>query len=370
MSGQSPALPLRVAQVVRPAEGGIRRHVSLLTATLSRTEFKSTVYAPSAFTLEAVGGVVAANVIPVDIAPVTSAGRDMRAIIALARCLRGTADIVHAHGLRAAFIGVSAAKLAGIPVVFTAHNVPPRPGRLQKLIVSLISAQSDAIITVSEAIAQQFVELGCAKSKLHVIPNGIQLARYSGVVPGERAALGVREDDPVVIYVGRLSPEKGVRVLLDAFTLVKKSIPTVQLLIVGSGPDEAELRSSALKTRSDIHFTGNRDDVPQLMAAADVVAIPSFTEGQGIVAIEAMASGIPVVASRVGGLVETIQDGVTGMLVSPHSAQELATAIETLLLDDEGAKRMAAAGSRRAASFTIEAMVEAIQKVYLTMVLR
>ena len=375
--------PVRVAQVVRPAAGGIRRHVSLLTAHLDRQRFAPSVYAPADFTLDtpslnAPSLNAPALTVPqhqVDITARTDIVADLRAIHDLTRRLRGHADVVHAHGLRAALIGVFAAGRVGIPCLFTAHNLLPPPGRLQRLLLRRIGRLTNAIVAVSQAVAETLIEAGLPAAKIHVIPNGIDLAPFDAPLPSPAVVdlgrpLSVPHNAPLIVAVGRLSPEKGFDILIRAFVEVYRQMPDAHLIIVGSGPEAEGLQALAdganLKER--VHFPGRADDIIPILRAADIVAVPSRMEGQGLVALEAMAARRAVIASRVGGLAESIVEGRTGLLVPPNDPPAFANALVQLLRDPSRRLEMGLRGRRRVEQlYTVERMILNIQDVYASL---
>lgn len=367
---------IRVAQVVRPAAGGIRRHVSLLMAHLDREEFAPTVFGPSVLTFDP--PLLEKERVPFAIQAVTSPVSDLRSIVSLARLLHGKFDLVHAHGLRGALIGVLAARLAGIPSLFTAHNLIESGSLLQRLTLRTLGGSAAAIIAVSQAVADSLALQGVARAKITVIPNGVDLSTfsrrdtsYNPDNPQEReiscflhACRSGGGKAPLVAAIGRLSPEKGFDVLIDAFTILLEQLPEARLILAGTGHKNREIRAQVNDTHN-IHLAGELPDVIPLLFAADVVAIPSRQEGQGIVALEAMAAGKPVVASRVGGLVETVLDGETGLLVPPNDPAALAQALFQILTDKDGSLSMGQAGRIRVEQeYTLEKMMRRTIEIY------
>jgi glycosyltransferase involved in cell wall biosynthesis len=171
---------------------------------------------------------------------------------------------------------------------------------------------------------------------------------------------------PIVGCVGRFSREKGHASLLAAWTEVLRVQPHARLVLVGSGPAESELREMASRLPDgSVIFTGYRDDTAAWLKAFDVYVQPSLSEGLGTTVLEAMACRLPVVASRVGGLCEVIEDGSTGVLVLPEQPARLAEAVLVLLDDSEKAAAMGDAGRRRVEeSFSSERMIEAYLHLY------
>jgi glycosyltransferase involved in cell wall biosynthesis len=353
--------------VTRPATGGLRQHLSTLLAGLDRSRFQPTLFAPPDFTLPTPLDSVPR--VPTAIGPTTRPLTDLRVIRHLAPRLRGEFAMVHAHGLRGALIGVLAAQRAGIPAVFTAHNLVPPLGALPRFFLAHVGRHAAAVLAVSQAVAATLLAAGIAPEKIAVIPNGIDLAPFDTGMDRAvaRAACGLPAEALLVVAVGRFAPEKGLDVLIRAFPQVTTRFPQARLLLVGSGPLDTELRALADQTpaQNAVVFAGRQSDVAPFFLSADVVAIPSRQEGQGIVALEAMAARQPVVASRVGGLVETILPGETGLLVPSEDLDALAQALLALLADESQRRDMGSQGRARVETeYTAEKMVTRIEAIY------
>ncbi|MGH7539604.1 MAG: glycosyltransferase family 4 protein, partial [Gemmatimonadota bacterium] len=199
-----------------------------------------------------------------------------------------------------------------------------------------------------------------------VIPNGVDLARFASA---RAAELGLPAGAVVVGYVGRLAREKGIATLGRAWRQVERERPLAHLVVVGSGGEASTLRG-ALGDAGRVRWLGFRDDVPSVMAALDVVVLPSLTEAFGLVAVEAMAAGIPVVATSVEGLAEVVQDGREGILVPPGEPEPLARAIARLAGDPEERRRLGEAGRHTARRYSIEAMAAAYERLLCERVAR
>jgi glycosyltransferase involved in cell wall biosynthesis len=357
----------RVALLVRPAEGGIRNHVATLLSCLDLSHFDVDLFAPPDFSLPPFAPEVTS--IPLPIASRTNLRADVRTIRRCIQLLRQKPyHLIHAHGLRAAWIGALASRQVGIPLLFTAHNLLVSPSSLERLAVRYIAARARLVLAVSSAVRASLQAAGVNGTKVAVVPNGISLAPfdYYQIHRPNRVPFGVPEDAPLVAGVGRLSPEKGFDTLLDAMMLVREKMPTVHLLLAGAGTEEKGLRLHRFIRSGQGVMPGFVEDTASVLAAADVVAIPSRQEGQGIVALEAMAARKPVVATRVGGLPETVVEGETGLLVPPNEAPALADALAELLADSERRTAMGEAGRRRVeAEYTAERMTQQIARFYI-----
>ena len=244
------------------------------------------------------------------------------------------ADLVHAHWLPAGAVGLLTRK----PVVVTLHGTDVELARRVPWLARLVLRRARAVLAVSTALAAEARALGA--ERVRVVPNGVELPPESGE----------ETDPPYVLFAGRLSPEKGVRELVAA----ADGLP---LVVAGDGPLRAEV-PGALGMLP-------RGELEPLLAGAAVVAVPSRREGFGLAAAEAMAHGKPVVASAVGGLLDLVVDGETGLLVPPGDVPALRAALERLLSDAELRHRLGAAGRDRAARLLAwEPVLDATEDAY------
>lgn len=291
-------------------------------------------------------------------------------------------DVVHTHS---SLSGRIAARLRRIPVVYTKHGeagasvatgVPADPasptrvrGRavnpLKRFVNKTVAAVlSDKIIAVSGRVSEELAQSGIDPSKIVTIPNGIELGPYSMRPRTRRSGF-------LVGALARLSREKGLDVLLHAAKLVLASEPSARFMIGGTGPLEEELRRKIreLKLEPYVRMAGFIEDVPSFLSELDVFVLPSDSEGIGLAIMEAMATGLPVVATAVGGVPEVVSDGQTGILVPPRQPKLLAQAIVRLLVDPDLARAMGAAGRNRVeALFDAKVMAERTVAVYRSLV--
>lgn len=259
---------------------------------------------------------------------------DPRGLWRLARLVRTwRPDVVHSHMIHANLMARVLRLVAPVPaLVSTIHNTY-EGGPLRMAAYRLTNGLADAMTIVSEAAFDRFVTEGIVpRELLRVIPNGVDTERFVGVAPGERATL--RESlglgaEFVWLAVGRFEAAKDYPNLLRAFAGVRRQQPQAVLLLVGRGSLQAETQALAeeLGLGDGVRFLGVRNDVPEVMSAADGYVMSSAWEGMPMVLLEAAAAGLPIVATRVGGNHEVVRDESTGFLVPPGDAQALGLAM-------------------------------------------
>ncbi len=277
------------------------------------------------------------------------------ALIAAVRA--GGYDLVHTHLLRADIYGALAARPAGVRcVISTKHNVERRLDRPWWRALHRVTARPvTRTICISAAVRAWAVRAGTPARRAHVIRYGLDPAPFQ--CPDRvqsRRALGLGPEQLVVLCPARLDRQKNHAMLLRAIAEIEVELPNVRLLLAGGRQLGSEAYVAGLKRLSGelglanrVDWLGVRDDMPRLLAAADVVALASDWEGLGLVLLEAMAARRPVVATRVGGVPEVVAEGVTGLLVPPGSVGPFARALRDLLRDPARARAMGEAGSRR-----------------------
>ena len=307
----------------------------------------------------------------VDISDRPRPARDVRAVLRLRRLLRRAGpDVVHAHGLRAgalAALAVAAGWPGGRPaLVVTVHNAPPQ-GRAAGLVYGLLeracAARADAVLCASADLAARMRQRGARRVAEFDVPAPAAPLPSAAAVRRARADLGPA-GRPVVLAVARLAGQKGLDVLLAAATRWQERAPVPLLAIAGEGPLAGELAATARQTGVELALLGQRDDVPALLAAADVVVVPSRWEARALIVQEAMRAGRPVVATRVGGIPDLTGPGAA-LLVPPEDAAELAAAVAAVLDDAALAARLAAAAQARAAALPgLGDAVTAVAAVY------
>jgi len=283
-------------------------------------------------------------------------------------------DIVHTHLAAAGITGRIMARVGRVPhVVSTLHNVSDWTEHRRQPLRTLDRATlrlADRICAVSNAAREAVVRAAPALAPRTItLRNGVAVERFrvaEGAREGARARLGFAPADFVVASVGRLEPGKGLATLLHAAARASARAPMLQLLLVGDGSERPMLErlATTLAIEDWVTFTGTRDDVPLLLAAADMFALPSRREGVGVAAIEALAAGLPVLASRVGGLPEIVTDGVCGRLLPPEDTTAWADALTRAASEPATIEPWRRAAPRRAHAFSIEASVAVLEQLY------
>lgn len=290
---------------------------------------------------------------------------------------REKVDIVHAHNSVAGAIARLASKMAGVPIViFTLHGYAslnhrhPAIRAVVSLIEKLLDHCTTHYVAVSEYVKRVWCEQGVvASDRVAVIYHGtnpveINTSKVRDVVRDLKIPTGA----PIIGTVGLLEVQKGTEFLLRAMPLVKQVSPDCHCLIVGSGPLRTYLENVAesLAVKESVHFLGWRDDVADLISLFDVFCLPSLNESFGLVLLEAMAQGKPIVATNAEGIPEVIINGETGLLVPPYDSEALANALIYCLLHQEVGREMGEKGRvRLLAQYTNESMVQHYERLYL-----
>ncbi len=355
--------------------GGAEEHALSLLVSLREFGFTPCLAAPQALLTAMATELAAAQVkcLPVEF----SSPFDLKAGAQLARFVRQEkVALLHCHLFIASLFASAAARVAGVPaIVETCHG--PEVWRMGKKLRGnfwvdrQVGRLIDRYIAVSHAAARHLIEnKGVPRTKIRVIHNGRDLGRYSAAGgehrAGTRRELGLAEEQ-VLLTLARFDDQKGHRFLIEAIGQISARWPRLILLLAGEGPLEAAIRAqcAALGLAGRVRFLGYRDDVPQLLEAADIVVLPSLYEGLPLVAIEALAAGKALIATAVDGTPEVVIDGETGLLVAPGDPAAIAAAIERLLGNPARASELGAAGRKYVhENFALRKQVEETISVY------
>jgi glycosyltransferase involved in cell wall biosynthesis len=347
---------LTVVFVLGLASGGTASHVSALAAGCRAAGLAVSVLGPAPALARMAAGT---DTLAVPIGDVPHPARDAAAFSRLRRRLAvRQADVVHAHGVRAgalAALAIASLRPGARPALaVTVHNAPPdsRPARLVYTLLERICARrADVVLCVSADLLVRMRTRGATAVQFDVAAPQ-RVAPADADVAAARAELS-SDGRPVVLAVARLAPQKGLDVLIDAAARWRDRDPQPRTVIAGDGLLSGDLRTRARQSDADVVFLGARDDVPALLAAADVVVVPSRWEARALIIQEAMRSGRPIVATRVGGTADlTGADGA--LLIPPGEAGALASAVAAVLDDTSLAARLGTAARARSATFPTE----------------
>jgi glycosyltransferase involved in cell wall biosynthesis len=349
--------------------GGAERVVADLAMSIDRTLFNVTVG-----TLWPGGDLaqeIAAHGTPVDSIG-SKRTKDPRLVWSFMRVLaKRRIDIVHSHLPLAGLVARLAVRAhPTIADVYTEHNVPSTYDPAARALNCVSLRLPQEVVSVSAEVRRSWARLRCGRSRASpIVRNGIYVpsqARSEDVRRRVRALIGIPPQSPVVITVANLFARKGIGVLLNAFAGIQLD-PQPRLVIVGDGPLRAQLESTSsdLGIRERTSFLGTRGDVSDLLQAADVFALPSINEGLPIALLEAMAQGIPSVATRVGGIPEVIVSGENGLLVPVGDVVGLRARLSEVLSSPTLRHRLGDAGRERILEqFDVSVMTRAYQAIY------
>ena len=271
--------------------------------------------------------VTAARALDIPVRTVEVGGRlDLRALFRLHETLEALdSEVVHAHGYKALVYSMLAQPgRSGLVVTHHGETGHDKAARFYELLARALYRRVDCVFTVSEATAEALVSQGVPRHKLKTVPNPVSL-------PPPKAAGPRARSDSALLFVGRLSEEKGLDVLLRALAS-SRARDELTLDVAGDGPCAARWKALGVRLglKDRIRWLGMRDDVPDLLAEAGVLVLPSLREGLPLAVLEAASCGVPIVASRVGGVPEAVWEGETAMLVAPGDIEAWSTALETL----------------------------------------
>ena len=358
---------MRIVQVTESLEiGGAERVVVTLAKSLAARHESSVICLKQL-------GPLAAGLAGVPVSCIGKReGNDPGAILRLARAFKAArADVVHAHDWGCYLDAMAAAWMAGVPVgVQTVHGkyMAYPPGKLAGLKKSLRHAlerraarRFGNVVCVSDALrAHVAEEIGIGEAQTTTIANGVAVPPLNRTRAPQPGMLRL-------VTVGRLAAVKNFAMLIRAFAPLAARWPQVSLTFVGDGPERVALENLAtsLGLTGSVHFLGFRSDIDELLADSDVFVLTSISEGIPMSILEAMKCGLPVVATRVGGVPATVADGETGVLVDSGDERALTRTLANLIEHPRSAEAMGAAGHARALQkFSVEAMVGAYESVY------
>ncbi|MDO6719344.1 glycosyltransferase family 4 protein [Psychrosphaera sp. 1_MG-2023] len=344
--------------------------VHYLTSGLSKYGIKSFLAAPRGAEIY---DVMHGDVVPL---PMKMAGDlDVSLIFKLVKAIRiHKIQLVHLHSRRGAdLFGLIAAKLTNTPVVISRRVDNIEPNWFSKWKYH----QCNKVITISDGIRNVLLDAGVDSNQVTTVLSAVDTDEYKPI--DHKSTLKrpnnnwfIKEfkldrSDVVIGVLAQFIPRKGHSVLFSAFKSLIAKEPNVQLLVFGKGPLEEELKQEIIQLglSNKVQFCGFRTDLARILPNLNLVVHPAFAEGLGVSLLQANACGVPIIASRVGGIPEIVTDGLNGLLVDPGNVQELFNSLEDLVSDTNRIEQMAAAGREKVLkTFSIKAMVEGNVSVY------
>lgn len=277
-------------------------------------------------------------------------------------------DIVHAQatptGLSPLWINRTIKKPY---IVYCRGNEIYLPWLFKRMISKLVLQNADAVIALTDDMKREIEKI--FPGNIFVIPNGIDCEKFEGLSREEtRRNLNISKSEKVILFVGRFRPEKGVKYLLEAMSIVREKSPRARLLLVGYGEEQEHLERqiTELDLQNLVTFAGKipNEKIPQYMAASDLLVLPSLSESFGIVNLEAMASGLPIVATHVGGVPEIVIDGKNGFLVEPGNPKQIAEKVLLLLESNELRHAISIQNRKTAKYFRWEEVSQRLERIY------
>jgi glycosyltransferase involved in cell wall biosynthesis len=369
--------------ITRMDVGGSSDDTVMLVTRLARPEFDN--HLISGATVDPVPGLaetLARAAVPWSQVPhlqrPLSVRRDLMALSDLRRRIRALRpDIVHTHSSKAGFVGRLAARMAGVPrIVYTPHGhvfhgYYGHPLTRVFIVLERFAARfTERIVVLTDAEVEQHLAVGVGRRGQFVrIPSGVDLDAVRAEAAGGarvRQELGLSGETPLIGTVARLVPVKGLRYLVEAMPAILRRCPDTHLVLAGDGDERPALEGLArdLAVADRVHLLGFRRDAAAVTAALNLFVLPSLNEGQGRVLVTAMALGVPIVATKVGGVPEVVEDRRQGLLVPAADPRALGQAITAVLARPEYAAALGAAGRRRAPLFSSEVMLTRHAELY------
>jgi len=362
----------RILQIVRKSEGGIKKHLLSLVRLLDKNRYEVAVLCSFDEKTQEYLKRLGIAVYNVGIGDGLSLKKDYRAIRFVQKAIyEFKPDIVHMHGAKASFVGRIACFAMPVKTVVTVHNFANYDNMnfyKKKLLLSLtkvLDKKTHQFIAVSKALKEDLVvNQKIEKNKIKVVYNCIDTSFYEETTLNLKEKFNLPQDSFIVGSIARLIPAKGVQDLIKAASILKNI--NAYFFVAGDGPFKEELQKmiESLNLKDRFFLLGYRNDIPSFLRNLDLFVLPSHEEGFGISVIEALNEGISIIATKVGGIPEIIQDGVEGILVEKENSEELANAIEKILKDEKLRKNMSVKGKESAKKYSCDKMIGQMQQIY------
>ncbi|WP_072968971.1 glycosyltransferase family 4 protein [Thermoanaerobacter uzonensis] len=368
-------MKMKVLQIVRKSEGGMKRHLLSLARLLDKDKYEIAILCSFDEKTQEYLKKLGIKVYNIDIGDGISLKKDYSAIRYIQKLVNEfKPDIVHMHGAKASLVGRIACFAKPVKTVVTIHNFANYNNMSfykKKLLLSftkVLDEKTHQFIAVSQALKDDLVlNQKVKENKIKVVYNCIDTSFYEETTLNLKEEFNLSEDSFIVGSVARLIPAKGVQDLIKAASILKNV--NAYFFVAGDGPFREELQKmiDSLNLKGRFFLLGYRNDIPSFLRNLDVFVLPSHEEGFGISVIEALSEGVPVIATKVGGIPEILKDGIEGILVEKESPEGLAKAIEKLLKDEKLRKNISLKGKENAKKYSCNKMIEEIQQIYDTL---
>lgn len=365
---------IKVMHIIRAAEGGMKKHLLSILLGLDKEKYQLAVgcsFDKNTSDYLHENGVL---VYHVDICDGLNVSKDANAIIKIRNIINDfKPEIIHFHGAKASLVGRLACLGYNLKIVMTVHNFPEyrRMNKIKKRLYlgmnKCLNKRTNAIITVSEALKKAIVdEENIDPEKVNVIYNCVDLSTYQdNPFLDLRKEYNLESDTLLIGCISRLIPSKGVQDLIKALEILKGRVK-VFAFVAGDGPYLNYLQDMAKEAKlENIQFLGYRNDIKDFLRNIDIFVLPSHSEGFGVSVAEAMALGVPVIATNVGGIPEIIENNEDGIIVNPESPNDLANAIEVLATNGDLRNKFSKKGKEYIVNnFSKEKMLNDIDILY------
>jgi len=276
-------------------------------------------------------------------------------------------DIVHAQSFLIGLNALVFKKLFGKPYLLSDHGAIYFNWSFRNQISKLVMRDADGVVALTDDMKKEMLKVH--HREIHVVPNGIDLEIFETLPRDEvRQRLHIKAEEKLIIFVGRLRPEKGLNYLLNAMEIIKQKEHSAKLILVGGGPEEShlELLAEKLELNDCVKFVGQipNERVSEYMAASDIFILPSLSEGFPVVILEAMASGLPIVTTRVTGLPEIVNNGENGFLVEPRNPQQLAEKILLLFRENGLREEISRNNKEKVKKYDWKIIIDELEGIY------
>jgi len=280
-------------------------------------------------------------------------------------------EISHSQGVLTAIPCFLAKKILKKPyIVYCRGSDVYISWKFKKLIFKSILKNADAVVVLAADMKEKIeLEKACDNKEIFVIPNGIEFDKFTNSAEKETINVPqVQKDEKIILFVGRLNQIKGIKYLIRAMGIIRGIMPKTRLLIVGYGEEKENLEKlvKELNLENCTTFTGKipNEEISKYMMASDIFVLPSLSESFGIVNLEAMACGLPIVATRVGGIPEIVEDEENGFLVEPKNPEQIAEKILLLFKNEELSKKISNNNKEKAKKYSWDRVVEKLEEIY------